>query len=78
MPYYFLWGIGVDMVDDDGGHHADESFGPTDDTDDTDLCWLLLLCNSSDDTDLSRLATPMRGMDSFFVDVFFAHGLNGE
>ena len=33
MPYYFLWGIGVDMADDDDERLADESFSPTDDTD---------------------------------------------
>ena len=46
----------MDMADDDGGRLADESFSPTDDT---------------DDTDLSRLTTPLRGMDSSFVDGFF-------
>ena len=50
----------MDMVDDDGGRLADESSSPTDDTDNTDFVDCYCYADSSDDTDLSRLATPLR------------------
>ena len=52
MPYYFLWGIGVDMADDDGGRLADESFSPTDDTDFVDWSCYADSSDDTDDTDL--------------------------
>ena len=62
----------MDMADDDVGRLADESFSPTDDTDNTDFADCYCYADSTDDTDLSRLATPLRGMgSSLWMGSFF-------